>query len=503
MNSSRTKNAKRNIMMSYINMVVSLAFQLVSRTAIVHILGSEYLGLSSLFTSVLQVLSLADLGFAGAITYNLYKPIAKGDDKSICALLEYYKKIYQVVGIVIFIAGMLVMPFIKFFISGTIPVDLNLYALYLLYLLNTVVSYFVFAYKSTLLEALQRNDILKNIYTIVGVVQYGLQIFVLFIFENFYLFIIVSIIATIFKNITAEWVTKKKYPQYACVGIIASEVKKDIISRVKGLLVCNISGKTYTTLDSIIISTFIGLEAVAIYNNYLVVFNVVTACIVAIRAAMQAGIGNKIAIESVDDNYKDVFVWQFVFSVIATWCASCMLCIYQPFMKFWMGNKLLLPTRDVVLFCIWILISEVQHAFFLYLSGNGLWWELRWPYILSTVQNLVLNIFLGKMFGVTGVIISSILASFIFGLLWQCIIIFKCYFKRTPIEFYKRQAKYYVVSFVVCVISFWFCSNIGFEGIAAIILDGIICTLISATVMYFCYRKLDVYRRACSIVKVK
>lgn len=488
-------------MMSYLNMIVTMAFQFVSRTVIVQTLGADYLGLSSLFTSILQVLSLADLGFAGAVTYNLYKPIAEKDDAKVCALLEYFKQVYRVVGIVIFVAGITVMPFIKLFIKDNIPADLNLYILYFLYLANTAVSYFLFAYKNTLLEALQRNDIVKNIYTVVSIVQYVLQILSLILFKDFYLFVLSNIVGTIFKNIACEWVSKNKFPQYFCKGQVDLKTKQDIILRVKGLLVCNISGKTYTTLDSIIISSFIGLGAVAIYNNYLTIFTAVTICLVTVRCAMQASVGNKIATESVEGNYQDMFLWQFLFSILVTWCAACMLCLYQPFMSIWMGKDMLLPITDVVLFCIWMVISEVQHAFFLYLSGNGLWWELKWPYILSTVQNLILNVVLGKLLGTTGIIISSLLATFIFGFIWQCIIIFRCYFKCTPVEYYKKQAGYFIVIFIVCSLSYYICENVAIDGVVGLIIRGIVCTGVSIIVMGLAYFRLPVFKRALGLVR--
>ena len=383
------------------------------------------------------------------------------------------------------------MPFIKSFISGSVPADINLYILYFLYLVNTTVSYFLFAYKNTLLEALQRNDIVKNIYTVVCIVQYMLQITVLIVFKSFYLFVLANILGTMLKNIVGEWVSKRMYPQYVCIGSIDVATRKDIVTRVKGLLICNISGKTYTTLDSIIISSFIGLSAVAIYNNYLTIFAAVTTCLVTIRSAMQASVGNKVAIESVEKNYQDMFVWQFLFSVLVTWCAACMLCIFQPFMSIWMGKDMLLPMTDVVLFCVWIVVSEVQHAFFLYLSSNGLWWELKWPYILSTVQNLILNVVLGKLLGTTGIIISSLLATFIFGFIWQCIIIFRCYFKCTPVEYYKKQAGYFIVTFIVCSLSYYICENVAIDGVVGLIIRGIVCTGVSIIVMGAALEALD------------
>ena len=173
-------------------------------------------------------------------------------------------------------------------------------------------------------------DLTKIAYSIVNVSQCIFQIVVLLIFKNYYLFVGGTILGTLAKNILAAWFSKKKYPEYVCAGKINNETRQDIWKRVKGLLIGKISGVTYTTFDNIILSAMIGLAPVAVYNNYLVIFNSVASIIILIRHAMQASVGNSIASESVERNYNDIFRWQFIFSMIAIWCAICLICLYQP-----------------------------------------------------------------------------------------------------------------------------------------------------------------------------
>ena len=149
MEGSRLKNTKRNIIWSYIDYAISLVFQFASRTIIVQILGVQYLGLSSLFASILNVLNMTELGFSSAVIFNLYKPIANDDTRTVNALLAFYRKIYRIVGIIILSLGLLISPFIQFLIKGDIPADINIYVLYYLYLANTVISYFVFSYRAS------------------------------------------------------------------------------------------------------------------------------------------------------------------------------------------------------------------------------------------------------------------------------------------------------------------------------------------------------------------
>lgn len=478
MSSSRIVNTKRNIIWSFADYAISIVFQFVSRTIIVQILGKEYLGLSSLFTSILHVLNMTELGFSSAVVYNLYKPIANKDTKTVCALLSFYKKVYRIVGIIILILGLIITPFLRSLIKGSVPVELNIYVLYFLYLINTVVSYFVFAYKASLLNALQRMDLTKKAYSIVNVSQCIFQIVVLLIFKNYYLFIVGTILGTIAKNVLAAWYSQKRYPQYISEGKITEETRKDIWQRVKGLLVGKISGVTYTTFDSIILSAMIGLVPVAIYNNYLVIYNSIASIIVLIRQAMQASVGNSVASESVEKNYKDVFRWQFVFSMIAIWCATCLVCLYQPFMIIWMGEEMLLPSIDVIILGMLLAVSTVQHAFYLYLSGCGLWWSLRWPYILSTITNLILNIVLCNVWGITGIILATLIAQLIFGLICHGIIIFKEYFKKSVALYFKKQLIYFFAGIIICTLVSLVCSFISIQNIVGLICKAIPCIII-------------------------
>lgn len=501
MGNSRTKNTKQNIIVSFVFMVMSFGFEFIIRYFIVDILSNEYLGLTSLFTSLLQLLNMAELGFAGAIVFNMYKPLAEGDTETVCALLQYYKRIYRIVGIIVFGVGMICMPFVPRLIKGTWPQGINIYVLYFMHLCNTAVSYFLFAYKTSLLEATQRLSLSRIAYIIALFVQYGLQIIVLKAFRSYYLFTFALIIGTLTRNVVAAILAKKEFPEYVCRGTLKKSTKADVISRVKGLMVCNISGIAYTTFDSIVLSLLLGLSSVAIYNNYILLMNGASKIITAIRSSMQASVGNSVAKETVEKNYQDIQLWQFLFSVIATFISVGMLCLYQPVMIMWMGNDMLLPLIDVILITIWFVVGVVQHAVYLYLSGTGLWWELRWPYISSTISNIVLNLILGKLLGITGVILASLISSFVFGFLWQGSIIFKCFFKRSPKEYFKKQMLYFAAAAAPAAASYYVCQFVSTAGIAGLIIKGIICVVITSILLLAIYCKTKIFNRAMKFAR--
>ncbi len=481
---SRTINTKRNILASSLMMAMQMLFQFVSRSIIVYALGEEYLGLSSLFTSILQVLNIAELGFSSSVIYFMYKPIAEGNKARVCALLSYLRYIYRIVGTIIFVAGIVITPFVPHIIKGTIPDNINVYFLYFLYLLNTSISYFLFAYKTSLLTALQRLDITKIVNCIVIIFQYSIQIIALLVFHNYYLFVACMIIGTALVNIFNAVVCRKVFPEYNCFGTIEDSSKKEILAKVKGLMICNISGVTYTSLDSIIISAFIGLSSVAIYNNYIVIYSALLSLITLVRHSMQASVGNSIATESIEKNYEDLKLWQFLFSAIATLCIVGMICLYQPFMTLWMGSNMLLPMFDVILICAWFMIGVVQQAYFLYLTGSGLWDEMKWSYVFNTCCNLLLNIILGKNIGITGIIIASFVSCFISGTFWQCFIVFKFYFKRSAKHYILRQFWYFGIAAFIVVISYFSCGLVKASGILEIVYKAIICFSLSALLLF-------------------
>ena len=161
-----------------------------------------------------------------------------------------------------------------------------------------------------------------------------------------------------------------------------------------------------------------------------------------------------------------------------------------------MGRDMLLPMSDVVLICAWFAITVVQHSYFLYLSGNGLWWEMRWPYICSTVCNLVMNIVLGKFFGITGIIFSSFFSSLVFCFFWQSSILFKHYFRHSSVEFLKRQGRYFCVLVIAAGISYCLCGLVPLSGIEGLLIKGFTAGLVSGTVTLAAFYRTEIFQRS-------
>lgn len=477
---TRIKNTKRNLVSGFIYRVISIFLPFAVRTAILYVMGEYYTGLTSLFSSILQVLNLAELGFSSAIVCNMYKPLAEEDTEQVCALLAYYKKIYYWVGGFIFIAGMALMPWLPRFINGIYPDNINIYLLYFLYLVNTVSSYWLFAYKSALITAAQRIDVQNKIYTVTAVLSNIAHFVVIVVMRNFYLYVLVSIGITAINNFCIEIVTKKYYPQYKCSGALDLKTRGCVRKQAAGIMVEKLGDTSRNSFDSIILSSFIGLTAVTIYSNYYYIFGSIYGLLLTITNSMAASVGNSVTKESVEKNYADLRRFQFIFSGIICVCTVCLVCLYQPFMRMWAGEKLMLTTQEMLLFCIYFFILNSNNMGQMYFATNGLWWKSKIYTLMEAIGNLILNIILGRFFGMTGVLLATIVTIFFLQFLPRTYITFKYYFKKAPIRYYGETISYGVVTLFACMISYLLCGWVNANGL----LIRLIISVLTGSIIY-------------------
>ena len=379
------------------------------RTAMIYLMGVQYLGLNSLFTSALQVLNLAELGVGSAMVFSMYKPIAENDNTTICALMKLYRTYHRVIGLVIAVVGCALIPFIPRLIKSDVPADINIYILYLLNLGTTVLSYWLFAYKNSILQAHQRADVVSKVTLVTSTIQYGSQLFVLWAFHNYYLYVIVMLATQALTNIVTAVCADKLYPQFKPRGKVDKIQVQKINQRIRDLFTSRIGGVVYDSADTIVVSAFLGLTVLAVYQNYFFILNAITGFIAVVFAACTAGIGNSIVMESKEKNYQDLNKFAFIITWIAGFCSACLLCIYQPFMELWVGKDLILSFSAVVCFVIYFFVRQFNALFNLYKDASGMWHEDRLRPLIAALTNLVLNLILVKFIGIYGILLSTVL----------------------------------------------------------------------------------------------
>jgi O-antigen/teichoic acid export membrane protein len=288
-----------------------------SRTALIYVLGMEYVGLNSLVQSILQVLNLADLGIGTAVVYALYEPVAQGDTDAIRALMNYYRRVYRAIGCVIAVLGLALLPFLRLLIKGEPPQDVNLAILYLVYLANTVVSYLLFAYKQALPTAMQRVDVVSNVNSVTNIVLNVAQVLVLLLWKSYYAYLVVLPLSTVVNNLLMSWHVDHTYPDLRPAGQITTEQRASIRKRVAGLTIQRVCAVTRNSLDSVFLSAFIGLTVTAVYNNYLMVMGALTGILGVVSTAILPTVGNSIVTESREKNYADMRQMNYVYLLIS------------------------------------------------------------------------------------------------------------------------------------------------------------------------------------------
>ena len=451
----RTNKVIRNMKWGIVQRFVAIILPFVVRTILIYSLSAKYAGLSGLFSSILSILSLAELGVSNAIVFGMYKPIADDDKEKVCALLYVYRRAYFFIGTAIFLFGVIMLPFLRFMIYGDIPDDINIYLLFSVYLFNTVISYFLFGYKTCILTVNQRQDVLSKISIISRIILQVFQCIILLVFRNYYLYVIVIPLFTIIENILNSYWVSKLYPEYVPYGKLSDEDYIDLKKRVMGLLIWKIGGTTRNTFDSIVISMYIGLVTVAIYNNYWLIISAVNSFLGIISSSMLASVGNKVALDTPEANYKDFHKFHFIYMWIAGWCTICMACLYQPFMKQWLGDDLMFSVGIMLLFCFLFFTMKQSDINSVYYQASGLWWEGRWRSVIEAISNLTLNVLLGKFFGVTGILLATIISCYIAYFYGSRFTFIGC-FKNDKLKlFYLDNLIYMVITTVVGAITYF------------------------------------------------
>lgn len=499
--SSRAKNAFNNILWGIVGKLISIIGPFIIRSLMIVKMGGEYAGLSSLFTSVLQVLNLAELGVSSAIVFSMYQPIAENNLEKVCSLYNFYKKAYKIIGTIILVVGMILIPFIPYLVNGDVPENVNLIYLYLIYLFNTVISYFMFGYKEAVLTAYQRSDVASNIVTIANAFLYLTQIFFVVAVPSYYLYSLMIPISTILSNLIRSYIVNKMYPDIVCEGNLDTEEKRDLYKRIAGLMLYKLSQVFRNSFDSIVLSMFLGLMAVTKYQNYYYVMNSVAALLSILSNAIIAGIGNSVVTESPQKNQKDLQTFYMLYNWLSGWCTICLLCLYQDFMEMWLGKEYLLSQLMVVLFCVYFYSMRIGDVAAVYRQATGLWWEDKMRPVIESLVNLMLNIIVVKKYGMPGVLISTIVSIVFINIPWASYILYKNYFKTSVVSYYLRIVWNSGIVVLAMIITYTVCIYVPCSGILAFGAKGLICCIVPNLIFYLFYCRTTEFVSGKNIIR--
>ena len=489
------RNTKRNFAAAAVNKVVGLLFPFLNRTLFLWLMGPGYLGLNGLFTSILGVLMLADLGFGTAVVCSMYKPIAEDDRNLVCAYLRFYRTVYRWVGGFIFFGGLCLLPFLRCLVHGELPPDVDLHVLYLIHLVNTSVSYFLFAYRGSVLNAYHRNDVLTNIHTATSVAQYLTVFLVLFLTRNYYYYVATTVFFTVVVNILTVLEARRLFPEIEPRGTLPPALRRQVVSDVKSIFMHKVGAVISHSVDNIVISAFLGLVAVAAFGNYYYVVTAVTGLVWAVYNSMNAGFGNKVYTESKAENFELFMKANRLTLAVVAFCAAVMLALYQPFVRIWTGNSpelvrhALTPLLMVLYFCI----NQSRQPLLTFKAAASLWRADRWKPIVAGAANLTMNIsfvlFLPDAYKLDGVILSTVLSYVFIQMPWESHVVFTRFFDgEQGRRYWRTQAKFALATVAICAAAWGAVQAVPLGGKVGLLLDAAVAAAVSSALLLVLFR---------------
>jgi O-antigen/teichoic acid export membrane protein len=435
MSESRTRNTLRNAFFGTFNQIITLLLHFINRTIFIKVLGEEYLGISGLFTDILMMLSMADLGFGTAMVYSFYKPLAEKNLQKISALLKFYKKIYLCIALIVGIIGLGLIPFLKNIVNLTHPIPyLEIY--YLFFLANSVISY-LFVYKTSIIYADQKNYILSKYQMWINITRTILQSILLLVTKNFFLYLLLQVISTFINNFISSRKAHKLYPFLNENSIdLDNTEKKRIFQNMKSIFIYKLSSVLLNGTDNILISIMIGTIWVGYYSNYKLILSGIESFISILYLSVTASIGNVIVKEKPAKRYGVFQSMQTISLILSSFITVCLFILINDFIYVWLGQRFVLENIILVSIILNFYLGSIVHPIWTYREATGLYIKTKYIMLIAAIVNLFLSIIMGKYIGLAGILYASAISRLATYFWYEPALLFKEYFNVKVRNFY-------------------------------------------------------------------
>lgn len=500
MTTSRLENSVLNLLAAWGGQVVALALVFVTRAVFARELSMDYLGLENLFSNVITILSLAELGIGSSITFALYKPIALGDEETIKSLMRLFKRAYVTIGCLIAVVGIGLSPFIGLFIKD-IP-DIPYLSLYfIMFVANTSISYF-FSYKGLLIYAYQKNYV-------VSLIQYGfqialsvVQIVVLLATHNYALFLVCMLMSTLLQNLCLSRAATKMSPflKSSSVAPVSRSMAKGIAKNAFALTLHKIASIASVPAGTVILTAFAGLDVVALYGSYTLLLNAVTRLLDKVYDAITASVGNLGVLESGERQYEVFEESHFVTAFMYTVAAVTLACSLNPLVAVWLGEQYCFPMTTTLLFVAWFFVKGMRSAVLAFTSAYGLYWNSWYKAVVETVVLLALSFSLVQVWGVDGVVLSGVVSLLFVATVMEAYVVFKYGFKRGAGSYVLKTIAYYASAIAIGGACLFACSFIPFGGVVGFAAKAVASASLSSALfvaLYFKTHEFSQFRILC------
>ncbi len=458
MSESRAVKVQRNVTTSILQNFVSIITNFVSRMIFVRILDESYLGINGLFSNILSILSLADLGMATVMMYSLYAPIEEGNTEKISALVSFFRKIYLMIAMTVLLSGLAFLPFLHLVVNLKEPVPF-LEGYYVLALLNVVVSY-LFVYRTTLICADQKMYILNKYIMVFKVITFVVQSIVLILCKDYFIYLAAAVVISFISNVFQNMVSLKMYPFLKnSVVRLEKEEKNRIFRDVKAMFLYRISGTVQSNTDNILISVFVGTASVGFYSNYAMVVMQITGIVSLIFNSIKASIGSLIVNRATQNEEKYYFfrVSEMGNFWIVGFCSICFMVLFQDFVHIFFGAKYVVDWIVVIAIVLNFYISNIRQSVWMFREATGLFQETKYITVVTAVLNIIFSLLFGYFWGMAGILMATVLASMLYAWWKEPVVLYRVFFKRSAISYIVNYIKNAAVCILTCAATYFLC----------------------------------------------
>ena len=448
-----------------------------------------------------MILSFAELGIGNAIIYSMYKPLAIDDKEKIKSLMALYAKAYNLIGIFIFVAGLLVIPFMDYIIKDAPNIKENLNFIYLLFLANTTISYF-FVYKKSIIIADQKSYIVSLYQQAFHIIQVLAQIVFLLLTHEYILFLVIQIVCTLLNNIITAKKADRMFP-YLRVGKprpLDKEERKSIFTNVRALFLYKFGSVVLNGTDNIIISALIGVIAVGLSSNYLLVLSAFQMISGQIMNAFTASVGN---LNAIGDTSNKERVFNRIFFVSAWMYGFFAVGLYMflnPFIDLWLGEEFILSQGVIFAIVLHFYINAVHFTAYTYRITMGLFVQGRLAPLAAAIINIILSLWLGKTIGLMGIFLATSVARFFTTGIVDPVLVYRRGFNKNPIHYYIRYFSYLSIFILLYFVLSFIISWIKIDGFIGFFVQVGIVTVLFNGILVLLFRKTEDFKEIKTVL---
>ncbi len=499
---SRIENSMRNMTANFVGYFLSTLLAYITRIFLLRFLSAEYLGINGLFSNILSMLSLAELGVGSAMGFALYKPIADNDENKIASLMRFYKRAYQIIGCVICAVGLMLLPVIGLVIQEEPNISENLTVLYLIFLFDTVISYF-FSYKGALLVAAQKNYITAAISYVVTIVQHLLQIIILAVFRSYIPYLLVKTVGVVVNNLMTAHIANREYPFILKKEItpLDKQEKRTFFVNIKALTVNKLCTILVNNTDNIVITYFNGLITTGIASNYSQLMSILSQLVSQIYSGMTASIGNLNA--SADKEQKHNFFKMMNLSAFWTysWAAIGLAFVSTDIVKLCFGQEYVLDVSIPIIMALNLYVTGINNSVYTFKGTMGLFRYGQYLLIATALINLILDVVLGKMYGLVGIYAATLIARLLTNAWYEPYVIYKHGFQKNYGIYLRTYVKYALLFAISAGVCGFLCAQCAFSLILNLILKVLICTVIPFSVYWIGFHRTPEFAYMIELIK--